>query len=405
MKATFSERVVAKVAAASSGGRANRRSFLMASVLAGTAFAADPWGYLTRPASAASSICGSGSACNEGWSVFCCTINGGRNSCPPNSFVGGWWKADRSGFCCGNARYYIDCNAFSGSSAWRCHCNTTTCDQRRVACNQFRYGQCNQQIGPYGPVVCRIVTCTPPWQFDRSCTATSATDNLTASHSAPCAPKTNCSSPIAIYYAKIHGSASALGKGISPEGSDATGGRYQYFEHGMITWHAGIGAHALLYPIAAGYRSRHGTTSPLGYPITDTMRTVPTGWWARFQHGSLIWSAATGARALWGPINDKYLAMGGTKSPLGFPVTDNGRITAAGWWARFQHGAIVWTSATRVHAVWGRVGTRYIALGGTRSSLGCPTTDMYKVSAGYRADFQHGSLIHQVATGRVIQLP
>ncbi len=137
-------------------------------------------------------VCGSEAACADGYSVFCCTINNGSNSCPPNSFIGGWWKADNSSFCGGSARYYIDCNAFR-NGAWQCRCAEGTCDQRRVACNQFRYGQCSLDVpaSNTGPVVCRVVSCTPPWQqFGGTCTSSSATDNQTATHSAPCLGQT-----------------------------------------------------------------------------------------------------------------------------------------------------------------------------------------------------------------------
>jgi len=166
----------------------SRRGFIGGAALVGAALAVDPWGYLTRPASAIATICGADSTCGAGYTVFCCTINAGRNACPPDSFIGGWWKADRSSFCGGSARYYIDCNAFR-DGRYTCHCNQTTCDQRRVACNQFRYGQCNTQV-PWsntGPVLCRLVSCTPPWvQFGGTCSSSSATDNQTATHSAPC---------------------------------------------------------------------------------------------------------------------------------------------------------------------------------------------------------------------------
>ena len=32
-------------------------------------------------------------------------INGGANTCPPGSFVAGWWKMGNSAFCRGDARY------------------------------------------------------------------------------------------------------------------------------------------------------------------------------------------------------------------------------------------------------------------------------------------------------------
>jgi hypothetical protein len=165
-----------------------RRGFLGGAALVGAALAVDPWGYLTRPASAIDAICGAGNTCAAGYTVFCCTINGGHNTCPPDTFVGGWWKADHSSFCGGSARYYIDCNAFRDRH-YTCHCNQRTCDRRRVACNQFRYGQCNTQIpwSSTGPVVCRVVSCTAPWvQYGHTCSSSSATDNSTATHSAPC---------------------------------------------------------------------------------------------------------------------------------------------------------------------------------------------------------------------------
>ncbi|HTZ45918.1 MAG TPA: hypothetical protein VMB79_18805 [Jatrophihabitans sp.] len=185
---SLAERLVTKVAERTGRLRTGRRGFIGGATLMGAALAVDPFGYLTRPASAYDAVCGSDNTCAAGYTVFCCTINGGNNTCPPDSFVGGWWKADQSSFCGGNARYYIDCNAYRDGH-YSCHCNTTTCDQRRVACNQFRYGQCNTQI-PWsntGPVLCRVVSCTPPWvQYGGTCSSSSATDNNTATHSAPC---------------------------------------------------------------------------------------------------------------------------------------------------------------------------------------------------------------------------
>ncbi|GAA1996407.1 twin-arginine translocation signal domain-containing protein [Nakamurella flavida] len=190
MTTTLSERVVSRLTRrAGRRPQASRRGFLGGAALTGAALAVNPWGYLVRPASAYDTVCGLDAGCNDGYSVFCCTINGGANSCPPNSFIGGWWKADNSSFCGGSARYYIDCNAYKGDGAWQCRCASGTCDERRVACNQFRYGQCSLEVpqSASGPVVCRMVSCTPPWQqYAGVCTASSATDNRTATHSAPC---------------------------------------------------------------------------------------------------------------------------------------------------------------------------------------------------------------------------
>jgi hypothetical protein len=182
---SVAERLVTRLATL--GRRpASRRGFLAAATLTGTALAVDPWGFVTRPQSAYATVCGPDSACSDGYTVMCCTINNGRNSCPPNTYPGGWWKADRSTYCGGHARYYIDCNAKPGT-LFRCHCNDATCDRRRVACNIFRYGQCNTQIPGVTAVVCRQISCLPPWEiYPGHCGRSSFTDNNTAQHNAPC---------------------------------------------------------------------------------------------------------------------------------------------------------------------------------------------------------------------------
>jgi hypothetical protein len=191
MTATMTERLVTRLSGLGSRKRPSRRSFLGGAAVVGAALAVDPWGYLTRPQSAYASACGTDPSCGSGWTVMCCTINNGSNSCPPNTYPGGWWKADRSSFCGGSARYYIDCNALPGHE-FACHCNDTTCDHRRVACNIFRYGQCNLAIRGVTAVVCRQISCTPPWIIHgKACRTTSATDNATGGHNAPCLTPTN----------------------------------------------------------------------------------------------------------------------------------------------------------------------------------------------------------------------
>lgn len=188
--------------------RASRRGFLAKAALAATALVAAPTTFLLRPGSAYAAVCGEGASCGSGWTVFCCSVYRGMNKCPPGTFVGGWWKTDNSPFCCSGgqrqARYLIDChsrcsncttgcsNGFCASDCHTCSCRSChtdasgTCDNRRHCCNEFRYGQCNQDIGCSGPVVCRVATCTPPYRLYPSCGTTPLTDNRTATHSAPC---------------------------------------------------------------------------------------------------------------------------------------------------------------------------------------------------------------------------
>jgi hypothetical protein len=170
----------------------DRRGFLRRSAIFGSALATDPARLVMRPVSAYAAICSCsgysctcGSRCCDGYTEFCCTITG-QNSCPPGTALGGWWKADGSGYC-GGPRYYLDCNTTPGNSGvCSCGCANGNCNNRKACCTHFRYGQCHQEIPTMGAIYCRVVTCTPPWQLDATCTTTLAVDNNTRFHDAPC---------------------------------------------------------------------------------------------------------------------------------------------------------------------------------------------------------------------------
>ncbi len=187
--------------------RSSRRGFLTRSALAGSAVAAAPAAYVLRPNTAYAAICrcnnqdcDCGSTCCDGYTEFCCTMTG-ENTCPTDTIPAGWWKVDASSFCNATGtpgpRYYLDCNAIpagpcgpSGvtraTDQCSCTCADGSCGNRKACCTAFRYGQCNQQIACLGPIVCRVVTCTPPWRFDPTCTTATATDNNTRWHHRPC---------------------------------------------------------------------------------------------------------------------------------------------------------------------------------------------------------------------------
>jgi len=178
--------------------RTSRRGFLVRTAVVGSALTVAPLRYLLRPQSAYAAIVRPGDCigggCTDGWTDFCCTINGGENLCPPYSFVGGWWKCtdygghrlcDREG-----VRYYIDCNRLPGHEIpGGCRCANGSCEHRRVGCNVFRYGQCNTQISAVTEVVCRVVVCEHPATVSAfNCNRTYKQNDLTCGHETDCLP-------------------------------------------------------------------------------------------------------------------------------------------------------------------------------------------------------------------------
>ena len=104
---------------------------------------------------------------------------------------------------------------------------------------------------------------------------------------------------------------------------DVPGGRRADYEHGLIAWSDATGAHALDHGIAARFDALDGVAGRLGFPTTDAA-PLPDGRGraATFQHGVVVWSQATGAHALWGPILDRYQLDGGPTGWLGYPTTE-----------------------------------------------------------------------------------
>ena len=282
--------------------RTSRRGFLARTAVVGSALAVDGAGFLLKPQSAYASVCGPGSTCSSGWTVFCATINKGINACPPVSIAAGWWKADGASLCGGKARYIIDCNAtcsrcapssragICSRSCWSCGCTcgpAGQCDQRRVCCSAFRYGQCNQQVAQVGGVVCRLVSCRPPWTF-ANCSTASATDNATRDHNSPALP--GAWTAITARYVQIGEFKSPLGPTINAE-FGAPGGKAQRYINGRMSWKIDIGPRYTVGAIAVRYTALGAEAGLLGYPVADPT-AIQTARVSRFQRGRISWHPA-----------------------------------------------------------------------------------------------------------------
>jgi len=378
------ERRVPRTAA---GGR-SRRSFLVRAAVVGAAVVTNPLRFVLRPGTAYATVCGDGAGCGTGWTVFCCTVNGGANTCPPGSFAAGWWKADSSAFCGGAARYYIDCNRLPSQpgacSCVSCHSGNGTCDRRRYCCNVFRYGQCHLEIPGVTPVVCRVITCTPPWQWDPACSTSPRTDNRTGSHTAPCLPGPGASA-ITIKYQDLGMVGAPVGRQVSVEEDAPGGGRRVTFERGQIHWRQDLGAWGSWGPIHEAWSGGlGGVTGFAGYPRSDT-RPVAGGFDQDFERASLFWSEATGVQEVRGGILEAYRRANGPAG-LGFPLAGEEAAPQDGRRSRFERGVIHWRQDLGAHATYGAILERWEALGGAEGFVGLPWTD--ELPAGGRGRVQ-----------------
>jgi glucose/arabinose dehydrogenase len=209
-----------------------------------------------------------------------------------------------------------------------------------------------------------------------------------------------------------HGGHDAFGAPTTDETRTPDGtGRYNHFAGGAISgglasiyWTPSTGAHAVYGQIRIVW-ARYGYERGLGYPTTDELGT-PDGI-GRFNHfsagASIYWTPSTGAHEVHGSIRVVWERTG-WEYGLGYPTTDElGTPDGIGRYNHFSKGgSIYWSPSTGAHEIYGAIKTRWAQLGWERSYLGYPTSGEFAVSGGRRSNFQHGYIVWYSATGQVV---
>jgi uncharacterized protein with LGFP repeats len=139
------------------------------------------------------------------------------------------------------------------------------------------------------------------------------------------------------------------------------------------------GSHKVCGAIRDKYTALGGPSSFLGYPTTDETATPDNV--GRFNHfansGSIYWTPSTGAWSIHGAIQAKWASMGWERGVVGYPVTDEtGTPDGVG---RFNHfansGSIYWTPSTGAWSIHGAILAKWASMGWERGVVGYPVTD------------------------------
>jgi subtilisin family serine protease len=206
-------------------------------------------------------------------------------------------------------------------------------------------------------------------------------------------------------YVALGGPCGFLGQPLTGElSTPGNVGRYNVFQGGSIYWSPASGA----WEVHGGIRDQWGAVGweggPVGFPITNEM-ALPGGAFNAFQRGSIYWSPATGAHALWGDIRKTWGQLGWENSALGYPVTSELPTPGTpGAFNHFQSGSIYWSPATGAHEVRGLIRDEWARLGWEASSLRFPVSNEYAAPDGRRSDFQNGSMTWNSTTGVVVRI-
>ncbi|WP_255450128.1 N-acetylmuramoyl-L-alanine amidase [Skermania sp. ID1734] len=104
------------------------------------------------------------------------------------------------------------------------------------------------------------------------------------------------------------------------------------------------------------------------------------------------------------PVAQRWVATGAENGPLGKVESPLLPAKEGQHYAKFANGYVFTSSSGKTIVVAGKILEKFIEMGLDASKLGLPLAEEYVVPEGMRADFEHGSLIFNQATGFVTTL-
>ena len=123
-----------------------------------------------------------------------------------------------------------------------------------------------------------------------------------------------------------------------------------------------------------------------------------------YDNGSIYWTPEHGAFEIHGLIRVKWAQLGGHRSFLGYPVTDElGCPDGVGRFNHFEGGSIYWTPDTGAHEVHGAIRGLWAERGWETGPVGYPTSDEMDFQGGRMSQFQRGQIIWDPTRGARIQ--
>ncbi|QCB29372.1 alpha/beta hydrolase-fold protein [Corynebacterium endometrii] len=220
--------------------------------------------------------------------------------------------------------------------------------------------------------------------------------DFTADHTAYWSPDTGAH----VLFGRINTAYAGMGGANSWLGFPKTGeitapdgkGRFVHFEHGSIYWTAQTGAHPIPADMMGAWGKNGYEKGDLKYP-TSAPRTVGEGLVQEFQGGILTRNPDGSHAVVHGAIGAKYKELGAAESELGFPVGGE-RAIKGGFFQEFDNGNIYWSAASGAHYILkGNIFNAWGAKGYEQGEYGWPTADFATIPAGgLEQKFQNGTI-------------
>ncbi|PQP24173.1 N-acetylmuramoyl-L-alanine amidase [Rhodococcus opacus] len=142
---------------------------------------------------------------------------------------------------------------------------------------------------------------------------------------------------------------------------------------------------------------QYKATPWLGAKLTTTLEeSCPDGRgrFARYEHGFIYWTAATGARPIPTHLLETYGELGYEAGALGYPVNFH-TVLPDGDVQAFERGVLYRKYGQPGYFVTGRIGDRWMRSGFENGPFGWPVSNEYPTEdgSGRIQDFEHGRIV------------
>ncbi|MCA4132261.1 hypothetical protein [Arthrobacter sp. M4] len=180
--------------------------------------------------------------------------------------------------------------------------------------------------------------------------------------------------PIGVEHERLGGDTGPLGAATAAQQCGLSqDGCYQKFTNGSIAWTAATGAHAVMGSIEDLWLGLGGVDGYLAYPVKNAVcGSGAQGCSQAFQRGSVYEVAGKGTFPVWGGINATYQSLGGPAGYLGLPTEAEKCGTPAGTCTQHFQRGLIYYGPGGTWQIWGAIGAMYDALGGSSGYLGYP---------------------------------
>ena len=410
------DRRVRGLAVAPAAARSPAADLFVGAAVAGSALATNPKSYVLRPQPAYATICGPGNTASSGWTVVLLHGQQGRQRLPARQL--------RRRLVEGRRLVVVRCGlplhrrlqrrrarsarpaaptasaTASAGAARAAPGRRRTCDQRRVCCNAFRYGQCNTQVKCSGGVHCRVVSCVAPYKWD-----------LLHDHLAGGQPHRRAQRAVP---ARLGGDlpegtttwarrAPTSRRPPRPASSSATAvAPTSSTRAARSTDTKTTGAHGVPNSVKSVWRPSTAHRGLLGYPTSDRLTgRVNGGWVQTYENGAITDSPDTTTKIVYGTAYTQWTGTGSESGLLGYPTTNRiSGMTDGGWRQEFQKGVVIDSASTPVKTIYGDAFTAWKGTGRETGVLGYPTTNRISgmTDGGWRQEFQRGIVIDSAST-------